>query len=118
MQSSAQRRLIFVGLTITSRFSCSHVFHANIRFCTVNPMLSKADFRKRFQKAKKIVKKILELGDVPPLLGDVPPLFYWGMFHLCSKIGQKNSDRMTTFLQDRMVKKNHFFRFSMLNLEV
>jgi hypothetical protein len=37
-------------------------------------------------------------------------LLYWGMFHLCSKKGYKNSDRMTTFLQDRMVKINLFFR--------
>jgi hypothetical protein len=31
--------------------------------------------------------------------------YYWGMFHLCSKKVHKYSDRMTTFLQDRMVKK-------------
>jgi hypothetical protein len=37
-------------------------------------------------------------------------LINWGMFHLCSKKDHKNSDRMTKFLQDRMVKKNLLFR--------
>jgi hypothetical protein len=37
-------------------------------------------------------------------------LINWGMFHLCSKKDHRNSDRMTKFLQDRMVKKNLWFR--------
>jgi hypothetical protein len=62
------------------------------------------------------IRKKLLAGENDGAVGD--QIYYWGMSHLCSKKGHKNSDRMTTFLQDRMVKKNLFFRLFNVDLEV